>query len=576
MRHGLSAASVPKILLGLGAICLLVAALVFLAVTWSVLGVGGRTATLVVLTAATGALAAWMCRRDLRGAAEALSLVSLGLLTLDVFGARSAGWFGDVSTASFLVLLGAVLAAAGTAAVLLARRTPVGTLTAPELVAGAGVGVLAAGVAGLDTGRTGLLLVVATALAGGATWAAARLGLRFTAAVAGVAAAGTWLVQLGHALEAVSTPSFAQLWAGGEVVELLASAALVGALVAVRDLPTAGRVAGGALGLAVLATAVALPGFDESPTVVTLTGIAVLAVAGGVAWLLPRPWGLTAVLTQVVAAAGVLVTLAAVTAGAAERVADLTAAAWEGRTGDLLPAAADPSALPAPWVAPVIVVVLFWAGAALSRASAALDEAVSALTDLRIGTGVLAGAGVVTLVSYPVPVWTVLAATLLAAAGFLAWWLVRPGAAPLAVAAVFLVGSVAVGAYDEWLTVVASTGVLLASAVVHLRSGSVQVAAVAGALAPAALAADVWAWGALVGGEGPWTALAGLLLLAATTLTMHLYPAGWWRCGAAVAARTGVEAGAAAAALPLALAGVVSGPVDQQATWTAVYLTVAG
>src|SRR4051794_19635527 len=41
---GLSAASVPKLLLGLGAACLLVAAVIFLAVAWSWLGIGGRTA----------------------------------------------------------------------------------------------------------------------------------------------------------------------------------------------------------------------------------------------------------------------------------------------------------------------------------------------------------------------------------------------------------------------------------------------------------------------------------------------------------------------------------------------------
>ena len=42
-RRGLSAATVPTILLGLGAACLLVASLVFLAVAWTLLGVGGRT-----------------------------------------------------------------------------------------------------------------------------------------------------------------------------------------------------------------------------------------------------------------------------------------------------------------------------------------------------------------------------------------------------------------------------------------------------------------------------------------------------------------------------------------------------
>lgn len=56
-RTGLPAASIPKILLGLGATCLLVAAVIFLAVAWSWLGIGGRTAVLIGLTAATGAAA---------------------------------------------------------------------------------------------------------------------------------------------------------------------------------------------------------------------------------------------------------------------------------------------------------------------------------------------------------------------------------------------------------------------------------------------------------------------------------------------------------------------------------------
>jgi hypothetical protein len=81
-RHGLSAASVPRILLTLGAGCLLVAALVFLAVTWSVMGVGGRTATLVGFTAVACGLSGWLAQRGLRGATEALGLVGLGLLSL--------------------------------------------------------------------------------------------------------------------------------------------------------------------------------------------------------------------------------------------------------------------------------------------------------------------------------------------------------------------------------------------------------------------------------------------------------------------------------------------------------------
>src|SRR4051794_13275923 len=123
-RPSLSAASVPKILLTLGAGCLLVAALVFLAVTWSVLGVGGRTATLLGFTAIAATLTGWMVRRRLRAAAESLALVTYGLLTLDVIGADNAGWFGDLSTPGLLVLLGGILTASGAAGALLRSRCP--------------------------------------------------------------------------------------------------------------------------------------------------------------------------------------------------------------------------------------------------------------------------------------------------------------------------------------------------------------------------------------------------------------------------------------------------------------------
>ena len=54
-------------------------------------------------------------------------------------------------------------------------------------------------------------------------------------------------------------------------------------------------------------------------------------------------------------------------------------------------------------------------------------------------------------------------------------------------------------------------------------------------------------------------------------------PAGrWWASDAPVLCRTGLEAGAAAAALPLGLAGVLLAPVSETASWTAVLLTVAG
>ena len=91
--------SVPRILLSLGALCLLVAAITFLAFAWSWLGVGGRTTVLVVLTGASLGLSVALLRRGLVTAAESLSVIGLGMLALVVVGARHAGWLGTIDDA---------------------------------------------------------------------------------------------------------------------------------------------------------------------------------------------------------------------------------------------------------------------------------------------------------------------------------------------------------------------------------------------------------------------------------------------------------------------------------------------
>src|SRR4051794_15067570 len=164
-RRGLSSASVPKILLALGAGCLLVAALVFLAVTWSALGVGGRTATLVGFTAISAALTAWMSRRGLPAAAEALALVGYGLLTLDVVGADSAGWFGGLSDAGVLLVVGVVLIGSGVAGTLGVRRTSTSSLTTGEVVAVIGTALAALAFSAAEWLPVSPSLVVATLLA---------------------------------------------------------------------------------------------------------------------------------------------------------------------------------------------------------------------------------------------------------------------------------------------------------------------------------------------------------------------------------------------------------------------------
>ncbi|MGH3355448.1 MAG: hypothetical protein ACRDOJ_06090, partial [Nocardioidaceae bacterium] len=49
-RRGMPAASVPMVLLGLGAVCVLVAAVVFVAVTWTDLSLGWRATILLAVT----------------------------------------------------------------------------------------------------------------------------------------------------------------------------------------------------------------------------------------------------------------------------------------------------------------------------------------------------------------------------------------------------------------------------------------------------------------------------------------------------------------------------------------------
>ena len=86
--------------------------------------------------------------------------------------------------------------------------------------------------------------------------------------------------------------------------------------------------------------------------------------------------------------------------------------------------------------------------------------------DLRAAAALLALGLVVTAALYPVPVWSVVAALLVAAAGFVGWWLARPGAAPLALAAGFAVAGLAVSLHADVLTAVAvSVGLLLTTTV---------------------------------------------------------------------------------------------------------------
>ncbi len=575
VRAGLSAASVPKILLTLGAACLLVAALVFLAVTWSVLGVAGRTLTLVGFTAVAGSSAAWAARKGLRAAAESLSLVALGLLALDAVGANRSGWFGDLSTAGFLVVLGVLLAATAAAAALAVRRTPAGALTGAEVVVAVGTGLACAGIAGLDRLATSPALVLAVLVATGVTAGAHALRLGVATAGAGLVTLGAWVALAAVAVgRAGQHPTAPALWVDLEVWPLLVAAALAAGPAFLRRLPTPARVACPAVGYTLLVLAVLLPAFDETPTRLTAAVLVALVATGVLSWLAPRPWGLTGALTQGVAGAGIGIAAVAMCVSAVDRLGAAAGAHWSGAVGDRLPRWA-PADLPAAWMLPLCVLVLAGTVLALGQASPAASRAVRRLVDVRLGAAVGVLVAVATAALYPVPVW--LPVALLGAAGLGASvaWLRGQDPVLLGLAPAALLAGLAVSLHAEWLTAALLVATLAAAGLVHLRAHVVDVAAVAGLLLSTTLAGLVWTGGALLDAGWAPVALVGLLVLGATALAAPAAPDAWWS-SPAVPARGGLEAGAGAAAVPLGVAGVLLAPTADAATWAAVYLTVAG
>ncbi|MCM3517039.1 SCO7613 C-terminal domain-containing membrane protein [Nocardioides sp. P86] len=377
--RGLPAWSVPRLLLGLGALCLLVAAVVFLAVTWSALEVGGRTLTLLGLTVAAGVTADRLARRGLRVGAESLTVVALGLVVLDAVGALSAGWLGTVGLAGALLACGAALLAGGVVVVL--ARTD---LVAAQLAVPVGLGLVGGALLadGGDPRLVGALLVLAHA--------AVRTALRLlpgepvpARALPGAALVGAtawWgLLLLASLGEAADHASLTGLWTTTHGPALLVTAALAllpvvwsparttgastgapgGApLGSVATADTAADTAAGGvapdvggtsrrghpdhpdhadhpghpghrptrlhtcvvLAGALASLALVLPALDEGPTGVTLGAGAVCVAWALAARGVPAPWRVAVTLPAVVAAAPVAVTAAVLAAAAVVRL----------------------------------------------------------------------------------------------------------------------------------------------------------------------------------------------------------------------------------------------------------------
>lgn len=325
-----STRTVQGLLFVLGGLLLGTAAVVFTAVAWAAVGVGGRAAILAAVTALVLAIPLLVVRRGLRGTAETFAAVGLLLVLLDGYAAWSVnlggvtGWPGTRYAALVGGISAAVAVAYGRLSGLvgpwftaLVAAQPVLPLLAVEAEVGAsGWALVLLGVALLD-------LVVLVALRDGV--AGARLAGRVLAGVghvgALVAAAACALVPL-LVGRAAGTP----VLAGGPML-----------LVAVTGVGAAWLVGGAALrsvaaGLLVpvLATALLRPVGELRPSLLLLVASTVALVLAGVVRLLPTGWRAGPRAGALLVAAGTAQIAALITGALAVAAAARSLPPWHG------------------------------------------------------------------------------------------------------------------------------------------------------------------------------------------------------------------------------------------------------
>lgn len=548
--HGLSAASVPRILLGLGALCLVVAAIVFLAVAWASLGVGGRTGVLGALTVVAGGLTAWLACRDLRAGSEALASVTLGLLALDLGGAWQAGWLGELGEDPFLVVAGATLALAAAAAGRATAATPVGALVSAQVIGA--LAVLAASLGLPDTLGAGDTAAVlgALLLCGAGVALGHVLGLRVMAVGASMGVVGWWLALVAVGAGRLEPLTGAHVWRELAAWPLLVATALVALVAVPRRLPQDVRIAAAALAVLLTTVVVTAVSFDDSATRLALVGLCVVAAYAVLATRLGGAWRWVCAAPSVIAAAG-LATSAALLTGPT-LVMLLLQEPWSMGALDRL------DGLDGPWSWPLLLP----AGVA--------GTAVAMGTVLRcaggrprsvVVPGVAATLCALALVpaTYGAPL-VAAVAVLLVASGVLAVAgavLVRGDVVALGVLMVLVALGAALA--SDWvtaMTLVVLSGVAVALEVVSPRTWR----DVGAALAPLTGAGLIWTFGHLAGVDPALRPLPVLVVLGAAVLLLP-------RASREVAAAVG-------AAVVVAASVATSGPADE--VWLAVHLTVAG
>lgn len=460
-HRGLSEVTVPRLLLGIGALCLLVAAVIFLALTWSWLGIGGRTAVLAGLTVVTGGLGVWLTGRDLRIAGESLTTVALGLLTLDVLGADSADWLGQLDVTELTMVLGCVLLAAALPLALATR------LVAPQVVAAGAWSLVGAG---LLVESAHASAVIAAVVLGYAVLAGVAGARRLTVLVvaAALGAASWWLGLVAYGLEeADSHLSVRGLWVEGHGVALLTAALMLLLPVWFARQHAATSRAFAAAAAAMLTATAALPAADESTTVIGVVTLLALVGWTGVTHLAPAAWKPVPLAPLALAALPVAI----IATGLGAQAFSNAVLGYE-------------SAIEA---APALLLL---GVAGLLAASHAVHPPI--VSSIRVPVAVLSIAAIGTLALHPVPAWTIVAALTVFGVALVAdaWW--RSDGLVQTLAGLGVVAGGGVVAWPDDGLLAAVLGVLVvASATLHWRGAAAQ-RPWGGALLPVTLGGLMW------------------------------------------------------------------------------------
>jgi len=238
---------------------------------------------------------------------------------------------------------------------------------------------------------------------------------------------------------------------------------------------------------------------------------------------------------------------------------------WEGSAGDLIIVNQSGDSA-APWLLPVATTALIGVGFLALRTAGYGGKQVALLGDMAWFVAVLTASVAAAIPLYGVPVWLLATVLLVAAVGFLSWWVGESSVASLCSSTVFLTAGLLVSLDAPGVTASALLVTLGATLTVHLGSGDPLVRQLAGAGVAGSVAGSVWTWGTLGGGDATWLALVTLIAVGALAIGR----------GRLAGDPLGVEVGAAASAVLVTFAGLGTTNADNEATWAAVYLTVAG